>query len=167
MQNGLVKKKKDQMKYSAIIPSSFGTEKVTWILYTHDPSASYAIYELHGDFESTQQMKKASDYFHRKITTLFNKNPQIFSCIKGVFNDKLDNVLQKQVNHLVVNLEAEKIEEVSENEFYSLSSYSTHFNEAISLNKQQKMNMQLGLRETGLGLTTTFVIGTPILTTEY
>ncbi|WP_157796293.1 YwmB family TATA-box binding protein [Bacillus xiapuensis] len=97
---------------------------------------------------------------------IFHKNPRVFTCLKGSFDGKIEEVLPNQLRALVTGLEAKELEAVTEKGFYSVSAYSKLFNESLPLPSHQ-MNLQIGLRKKGLGAETNFVIGTPIITVEY
>ncbi|MFK4998774.1 YwmB family TATA-box binding protein [Bacillus sp. N9] len=55
---------------------------------------------------------------------------------------------------------------MKESDFYSISAKSLRLNQPIAFT-ENGLNMQIGLRKTGSGSRTSFVIGTPILTIEY
>ncbi|WP_409252239.1 YwmB family TATA-box binding protein [Bacillus sp. SCS-153A] len=127
---------------------------------------SYMIYEFRG-FEWNHLTKQTiQDHYFPKLKDLFTGEPMIFSCIKGEFSDTLDGVLSKQSDKLLSILEAKELESLKENDFYSISAFSNKFDQRMPT-EHQYMNLQLGLRKTGLGAQTNFVIGTPILTIEY
>jgi pantothenate kinase-related protein Tda10 len=104
--------------------------------------------------------------FQHTYSQIFNNSPQIFSCVTGNFDGTMKEVLSNEIFSFFSALNAKEVEAVSEDDFYSLSAYSERLKEKISLPTQQ-MNLQIGLRKNGLGAGTNFVIGTPIITTEY
>lgn len=127
---------------------------------------SYMIYEFRG-FEWNHLTKQTiQDHYFPKMKDLFAGEPLIFSCIKGEFSDTLDGVLSKQSNKLLSILDANELESLKENDFYSISAFSNKFDQRMPT-EHQYMNLQLSLRKKGLGTKTNFVIGTPILTIEY
>jgi hypothetical protein len=133
---------------------------------TNEQPISYLLYEVSGDLWNDQTAVEMNRKFNDKLAVLFNKKPLIFSCIKGEFNDKMDNVLLPKANSILRSLKAVKKEDLEEEDFVSISAYSPLFSEKLPT-KSSSMNVQIGLRKTGLGAKTTFVIGTPIITIEY
>ncbi|MBM7648369.1 hypothetical protein JOC78_001311 [Bacillus ectoiniformans] len=128
-------------------------------------AAAYLIYTVKITDESALR-KFMDEQFDQTYSQIFNNTPPIFTCIQGEFGGKLEEVLQNQISTLLLVWKAKKIEDISESGFYSLSAFSERFKETLPLPSQQ-MNLQIGLRETGLGAGTNFVIGTPIITIEY
>jgi len=129
-------------------------------------SVSYLLYEIKGQNWSTSFAKRMDQILLHKLDILYKGKPTIFSCIKGEFNDKIENVLLTEKDHLLQGFKAKETESLKEKDFYSISAFSPQFSESIPT-KNNKMNLQIGLRKNGLGARTTFVIGTPIITIEY
>ncbi|MBS4175433.1 YwmB family TATA-box binding protein [Bacillus sp. FJAT-49736] len=127
---------------------------------------SYLLYEIKGHSWNSSFAKKIDQILPEKLDVLYREKPTIFSCIKGEFNDKIENVLLKEKEQLLHEFQAKEIEALKEKDFYSVSAFSPLFTESIPT-KNKKMNLQIGLRKNGLGAKTTFVIGTPIITIEY
>ncbi|OZI13434.1 hypothetical protein CEW92_00960 [Bacillaceae bacterium SAS-127] len=96
----------------------------------------------------------------------FHESTQVFTCVKGSFDGKIEEVLSNQFSGLMNGWKANELEVVSEESFYSVSAYSEQFNQGLPLPSHQ-MNVQIGLRKNGSGAKTNFVIGTPIITIEY
>ncbi|MDL5041718.1 YwmB family TATA-box binding protein [Heyndrickxia coagulans] len=130
-------------------------------------NGSYIIYEVNGKGWDRAQMRKVNQLVSARTRALFTKKPMVFSCIKGEFSDKMDHVLLRgKKEQLLKRLDAQEIETMEEKNFYAVSGYSPKFSENIHV-KNRKMNVQIGLRDSGLGGKTTVVIGTPIITIEY
>ncbi|WP_421382056.1 YwmB family TATA-box binding protein [Bacillus salacetis] len=150
-----------------LIRHESGVETIKMVMTeTGNHYQSYLIYEFRGMKWNHQTKQIIQDHYFPKVKNLFTGEPLIFSCIKGEFSDTLDGVLSKQSNKLLSILEANELESLKENDFYSISAYSNTFEQKVPT-EHQYMNLQLGLRKKGLGAQTTFVIGTPILTIEY
>ncbi len=135
---------------------------------TNKQSISYTMYEMRGNQKALgpQTMQYIKSEFIPNMEIIFISKPMIFSCIKGEFNDKLDEVLSNQAVDLMSKLDAKELESLKEEDFYSISAYSEQMSRTIPT-KNDDMNIQLGLRKSGMGAKTTFVIGTPILIIEY
>ncbi|GIN69737.1 membrane protein [Bacillus sp. J14TS2] len=132
------------------------------IMNNQQKDTPFISYELTGtDWDEATGMQ-ASKIASLRMNTLFNGEPNLFSCIKGEFNNSIDEF----TNHVMQSLQAKEIESIKEHKFRSISAYSSLFTQTLPLRDQQ-MNVQLGLRNNDLGNGTTFVIGTPILTIEY
>ncbi|QTC40532.1 YwmB family TATA-box binding protein [Bacillus sp. V3] len=131
-------------------------------------SISYVMYEIRGNQESMGE--KTSQYLKKQfipnMEIIFTSKPLIFSCIKGEFNDTLEKVLSNQAVEMMSILDATETESLEEEDFHSVSAYSKQMSRSIPT-KNNEMNIQLGLRKSGMGTKTTFVLGTPILTIEY
>ncbi|MBS2771320.1 YwmB family TATA-box binding protein [Anoxybacillus rupiensis] len=127
---------------------------------------TYILYELKGFGWSEQVWEKISSTIRQKSSKLFMKQPVFFSCVKGEFNDKMEGVLLKQAYHLLHEFNATPVEALKEGTFVSVSAYTGQW-ENVLPTKTHPMNIQLALRQTGLGGQTTVVVGTPIITIEY
>ncbi|MGE6257884.1 YwmB family TATA-box binding protein [Heyndrickxia sporothermodurans] len=133
---------------------------------TNDLYSSYLIYELKGTHWNKQMAQNLKEKIDGKLDVLYSEKPVIFSCIKGEFSDKIDKVLSSEVSQILTSLNANEKEALKEKDFYSISAYSPKLKESIPT-KDNQMNLQIGLRKTGMGANTSFVIGTPIITIEY
>ncbi|WP_018661172.1 YwmB family TATA-box binding protein [Heyndrickxia acidiproducens] len=133
---------------------------------TNGYTSSYLIYEITGDGLDPAQMPEINQMVTDRTGKLYTKKPMVFSCIKGGFSAKIDKVLLHEKNQLLKNLDAKKVEAVEETNFYAVSGYSPKLSQGIPV-KDREMNVQIGLRKSGLGTQTTVVIGTPIITIEY
>lgn len=127
---------------------------------------TYVIYEVNGHKWDDSLEKEISQLVQGRISDIFRENTTIFSCLKGEFNGKIDKTLPEELNRLQAAFHAEKIEALSEQQFISMSAYSTMFDQTVETNGKN-MNLQIGIRDQGLGGKTTVVVGTPILTIEY
>ncbi|WP_102348260.1 YwmB family TATA-box binding protein [Bacillus sp. Marseille-P3661] len=142
------------------------TEKIKFVAYPHkDNLNAYLIYELNGEKWSADLWGKYLPVFNEKIGKMFEKYPIIFSCVKGQTSDIMESVLYNQALTYLSDFAAEPIEALSEETFISVSAYTENWKNNIP-EKNEEMNIQIALRE-GLGGTTTVVIGTPIITSEY
>ncbi|MBM7585274.1 hypothetical protein JOC86_001816 [Bacillus pakistanensis] len=128
--------------------------------------SSYLIYEFRGSGWNSKKAQSVRKHFLPKLEEIFNGEPLIFSCIEGEFSDTLDEVLSKRASKLLNDLGAKEVESLKEENFISISAYSKEFKHSVPT-ENNLMNMQLGLRDEGMGAKTTFVIGTPIITIEY
>lgn len=135
---------------------------------TNNASPSYLIYEVKGDVINDLVQNGLEMEIEEKISVIFREKPTIFSCIKGEFNDKINETLPDYVNNLLDTFQATEMESLKEDDFISSSAYSSLLDGKVNVNSSQKpMNLQLGLRTQGMGGKTTIVVGTPIITIEY
>ncbi|RIW36119.1 hypothetical protein D3H55_06585 [Bacillus salacetis] len=159
--------KNEDQEIKGLIRRESGVEIIKMVMTQVDNHyQSYLIYEFRGNNWNHTSEQSIKDHYFPKMRNLFVGEPLLFSCIKGEFSDTLDGVLSKQADELLSILDAEELESLKENDFYSISALSNKFELKVPA-KHDNMNLQLGLRNTGLGAQTTFVIGTPILTIEY
>ncbi|MBP2242983.1 hypothetical protein J2Z40_003565 [Cytobacillus eiseniae] len=127
---------------------------------------TYVIYEAIGQDWNQQIEQTIGQKTADRISDIFRGNPTTFSCIKGGFNDRMNRSLSTEIQHLLTVFQAKEIESLNEDDFISSSAYSTMFSDAVDIGEQD-MNLQLGIRNQGLGGETTLVVGTPIITIEY
>ncbi|TYS52413.1 hypothetical protein FZC83_16405 [Rossellomorea marisflavi] len=166
----VTKKSTEETVVTGLRKTSHGTETIK-ILHTltNGQSQSYTMYELRGSQTTWGESAKAyikSEYIPN-MDEIFTDKPLIFSCIKGKFSDTLEEVLSNQAVEMMDTLDANELESLKEEEFHSISAYSEQLSRTIQTKQHQDMNIQLGLRKSGMGAETTFVIGTPILIIEY
>ncbi|WP_338450195.1 YwmB family TATA-box binding protein [Niallia oryzisoli] len=158
----------EKWEAKAVMTVDNGLKETLRILSTGegDHMQSYLIYEVTGegwqketkDFLKGAVVEKISDIFHEKAI--------IFSCIYSEFGDKMNKSLPSHVNDLLQAFDAKEIETLEEDSFISTTAYSKVFSESIK-GHSDEMNLQLGVRNQGLGGKTTLVVGTPIITVEY
>ena len=121
---------------------------------------SYITYEIKGtDYSSfTEELAK------KRTDALFQGAATFFTCVKGNFSDIMDKVLPSEMNHWLKDFEAVEIESLKEDGFLSVTAQSSLFEQSYLT---EHYNLQLAMRYDGMGSSTSFVIGTPIITFEY
>nr|WP_295973145.1 YwmB family TATA-box binding protein [uncultured Bacillus sp.] len=129
-------------------------------------SEAYLIYEVKGKGWSDETEEFLQESVQQTISEVFQEDVTIFSCLTGEFGDKLDKSLDLYASNLLAAFDAQEIERLEEGSFVSATAYSPLFRESIK-GQFEDMNVQVGLREEGLGGKTTLVVGTPIITIEY
>lgn len=127
---------------------------------------SYIVYEVRGTGWSEETGEFLQGIVQETMSDIFHENVMIFSCLKGEIDAKLDKSLGTYANDLLAAFEAQPLEKLEEASFVSTTAYTPLFNNSIK-GTSEAMNLQVGLREEGLGGKTTFVVGTPIITIEY
>lgn len=142
-------------------------EQIKFVAYPHkDHYKTYLIYIVSGDNWSNEKMHLLSKTYQLKIGKLFDKYPLIFSCINGQTSDNMEGVLYNQALKILSEFSANPIEALQEEAFVSVSAYNENWKNNIpGINGE--MNIQIALRNNGLDGSTTVVIGTPIITSEY
>ncbi|MEC1743950.1 YwmB family TATA-box binding protein [Schinkia azotoformans] len=142
-------------------------EQIIYVAYPHkDQLKTYLIYVIEGENWKPELMNDFAPSVQTKIGTMFDKSPQIFSCTKGQTGGKIDGVLYNQALKILKDFSADPIESLQEEAFVSVSAYTENWKNSIP-EKNKEMNIQIALRESRLGASTTVVIGTPIITSEY
>lgn len=126
----------------------------------------YLVYEVKGSGWNEETEEFLQGTVQETIFDIFHEDVTIFSCLMGEFNDKLNGSLGSNVNDLLAAFDADEVEKLEESSFVSASAYTPLFSHSIK-GTSKAMNLQVGLREEGLGGKTTFVVGTPIITIEY
>ncbi|WP_458411688.1 YwmB family TATA-box binding protein [Schinkia sp. CFF1] len=142
-------------------------EQIIYVAYPHkDQLNTYLIYVSKGETWKPKMWLEQAATFQSKINTMFDKNPQIFSCANGQYGGKINGVLYSQALTILKDFSANPIESLEEEAFVSVSAYTENWKNSIP-EKNKEMNIQIALRNSGLGAPTTVVIGTPIITSEY
>jgi len=153
---------------TAISPTKHHKEMLQ-IMATHtkQPVNAYIVYSVNGiGWNKADDAYFTSNELKNRLSDIFRGKPTVFSCMKGVFNDKIDKALPVAVSKLLSRFDAKEIEALKEETFMSVSASSSMFSGFIDQRKNN-MNLQIGLRSEGLGAKTTIVVGTPIITIEY
>ncbi|WP_050616567.1 YwmB family TATA-box binding protein [Bacillus testis] len=139
-------------------------ETVTFALARTNRQESYITYEIQGTTYRPQWKQEMKERIQNRKKFLFRQNTTFFTCIKGRFNDTIDEVLTSRINAWMKDFKAVEIESLKEKKFISITAKSPLFKQTY-VNKQY--NLQLAMRSDGMGSSTSFVIGTPIITFEY
>ena len=127
---------------------------------------TYIIYEVTGDHVSEQHWNHLNTLYQSRIKQFFQHRVKSFTTVEAVTNEKVEEDLSINANHLATQFSAEIVESLKEETFVSLSAYTNEWKNEIPT-KNGKMNIQIALRQQGMGGTTFVTIGTPIITTEY
>ncbi|QCJ44821.1 hypothetical protein FAY30_24695 [Bacillus sp. S3] len=153
---------------TAVSPTKHHKEMLQ-IMATHtkQPVSAYIVYSVSGnEWNKAEEAYFTSNELKSRLSDIFRGKPTVFSCMKGVFSDKIDTALPIAVESLLSGFNAEEIEALKEETFMSVSATSPMFTGFID-NQKNNMNLQIGIRSEGLGAKTTVVVGTPIITIEY
>ncbi|OEH93330.1 YwmB family TATA-box binding protein [Bacillus solimangrovi] len=144
------------------------TEKILLTAYpTKKNHQTYLIYDIEGEKWDHGQWSHVSDRIVDSSSKIFQKTPQFYSCVSGHAGDMMKGVLQTFSDNVLEELGAQPVSRLIEDNFISISAYSKQFSQEIALYDQDKMNLQVGIRQQGMGGVTTVTIGTPIITLEY
>lgn len=144
--------------------SSFGREYLQ-IISTRTPhkANAYIIYKVTGGkWNGNSAAFLKSGKFKQRHNDIFRGKPPIFSCAKGSFDDKMEAALPEKVNNILTRLNAAETEGIREENFISISAYSSEFADPF----KNGMNLQVAVRTDG-GEGATVTVGTPIITVEY
>ncbi|MBM7704034.1 YwmB family TATA-box binding protein [Metabacillus iocasae] len=165
--NWELKREREVWKAVGVNVTGSITEKITFAYTpTKKIQHAYILYHVTGTDWSNQSWNSYEEIFQVSYHKLFLSNPIIFSCMQGQLSDKMKSVLSLTTDKLLKAFHATPVESITEESFVSVSAYTELWEEAIPT-KGQQMNLQIALRETGLGGQTTLVVGTPIITSEY
>lgn len=151
-------------------PNKGVVETLTYIVFPHNEEHhSYLIYEVEGTKKVTENdWQSLSPILSSRMNDLFQQDSKIFTCVTGNASDKLNLGLYEKAEILVNEFSGQKIEQLKEETFISVSAYTNVWNDAITTANDQNMNLQVAIREKErLGGARTVTIGTPIITTEY
>ncbi|MGA9287269.1 MAG: YwmB family TATA-box binding protein [Anaerobacillus sp.] len=143
------------------------TETLTLVSYPENHRmSSYLIYKMEISGFSQKTWRTTYEQFKSQKSQLVTEESPVFTCFQGVKNDTMNIVLYNEADKLLGAFSASKVEEINEETFVSLSAYHKEWKEDLVTNNQS-MNIQIALRNTGIGGGITATIGTPIITTEY
>ena len=126
----------------------------------------FILYEIKGsewNEKVSHLVDERQEYFLPKF---FHKSPSFFSCIKGEFNDMIDESLLEKSMTIIHDFNGKMIENLVEKNFVSLTVDSPLFTKEIHT-EAETYDLQISLRKITREDKTIFVIGTPILTIEY
>ncbi|MED4224887.1 YwmB family TATA-box binding protein [Neobacillus cucumis] len=154
---------------TAISPTSKNHQEMLQVMSSHtkQPVDAYIVYSVRGsEWNKAAEGFFTTKEFEGRLSDIFRGKPTVFSCMKGVFSDKIDKALAKKADRVMSDFNAKEVEALKEENFMSVSASSPMFTGSID-HKLHNMNLQIGLRSEGMGGETTIVIGTPIITIEY
>ncbi|MEH7119927.1 YwmB family TATA-box binding protein [Neobacillus vireti] len=154
---------------TAISPTSKHHQEMLQVMSsnTKQPVNAYIVYSVRGsEWNKAAEGFFTTKKFRNRLSDIFRGEPTVFSCMKGVFSDKMDTALAEKTGRIMSDFNAKEIEALKEENFMSVSASSPMFTGSID-HKLNNMNLQIGLRSEGLGGETTIVVGTPIITIEY
>ncbi|WP_440897946.1 YwmB family TATA-box binding protein [Amphibacillus sp. Q70] len=137
-------------------------EQVT-IIQTGDKREMTVNYQLSGNVVKLFQNKENYNLYKSFIGTIYTNKKQDYACISLSEHDMI--VSGYFFEKLQTNLKYEEIDRLEEPDFIVISGYSTKFSQKIPTENGQ-MNLQISARKGSNG-EITFMVGTPILTTEY
>ncbi|MCD7034645.1 YwmB family TATA-box binding protein [Metabacillus sp. GX 13764] len=132
---------------------------------TKGNSQAYILYQAQGK-GGRRDWNKITQVFGQQSFDILKEKTAIFSCMNGQFGDKIEGVLQLKAEALLHEFNAVPREKAEEKDFVSVSALTSEWDLSIPA-KEGKMNIQIALRNAGIGEKPTVVIGTPIITTEY
>ncbi|MGG3469505.1 YwmB family TATA-box binding protein [Neobacillus pocheonensis] len=164
-----VKNTSEYREVTAVSPTTKHHDEMLQIMATHtkQPSDAYIVYRVSGkEWNKESEAFFTTEKFRSRLSDIFSGKPTVFSCMKGVFSDKIDKALSKASSRIMSSFNATEIEALKEETFMSVSATSPMFTGSID-HKENNMNLQIGIRSEGLGGETTIVVGTPIITIEY
>lgn len=162
--NWNIKENQEKWEATGVSPLEHGIKERISIV-TSD-GFSFLIYEVDGNGWNEEIKDLVKNSIIPKTDDIFQENTIIFSCIYSELDGKMYKSVSAYVTKLLQSFQAKEVETLKENNFVSTSAYSPLFSGSIK-GQTEEMNLQLGLRNQGLGGKTTLVVGTPIITIEY
>ncbi|SEO23759.1 TATA-box binding [Amphibacillus marinus] len=136
-------------------------ETVTIFTREHN-NERLVIYHLSGDIKELER-KPVDKKINSFIGTIYTNEKLDYACISLSQNGIIDT--RYFITDLKANLQIREINRLEESNFVVITGYTEQFKQSIPI-ENDKMNVQIASR-TGANGETTFIIGTPILTTEY
>lgn len=112
--------------------------------------------------ELSAERQKIEQYFKVR-----SKNPEISSCIIGIYDGKLDeNEMRTKISDALSAVKAKKVEGLATNEVNSISAFSGNISDFV-LSNNKKINMQIAMRYSSYDDKTYIWIGSPLIHVEY
>ncbi|WP_216829931.1 YwmB family TATA-box binding protein [Alkalihalobacterium elongatum] len=144
-----------------------GFEQLTVLAYPLDEHYSmYLIYEMVGT-GFPDDVETATSFFLERLDQLYVETPTVFTTVTGHREEITKDSMYDFGSNIIKKFSAEKVEELKEETFVSISAYNKQWVHSLDTNGNN-MNLQVALRQDPrLGAKTTITIGTPIITTEY
>jgi hypothetical protein len=126
---------------------------------THRVSLSY---EITGNEWSDKSWEYIQSIYQDDI-----KNNKVYYSVYGTkdYRKRLD--LEKEANSILKSFSAERVEEMKEEQFVSISAYKKDWDMKIPTKDNKQFNLQLGLRVHPEKEKVDVAIGTPIITSGY
>jgi len=139
-------------------------ETVTLASALTSGTGSYMNYEIKGTDVSSDVLNQLQEKKDAAKQFIFGRYTIFFTCVKGEISGNIDKVLTTKTEDLMIDFKAVETESVKEDHFMSITAKSSLFEKSVI---SEQYNLQLAMRNDGLGQKTSFVIGTPIITFEY
>lgn len=165
------KEMKEGMRiYRAASENEAGVEREIYVsLYTSGSKSEIvagSALTLRGK-ENQVLVLKAMMESYLQIFANSSELPQIISCVRGKYNGKLENDLQKKkASQLLAALKGTMVESLEEETVLSYSAYSPLFHTVVETN-QRTMNLQVAAHYDTYMQGTMITVGIPIITVEY
>lgn len=132
---------------------------------TEEGGETYAIMDVSIDSsyaELTAERQKLEQYLNGR-----SKNPEISSCIIGIYDGKLnENEMRAKVSEALSAVKAKKVEGLETNDVNSISAFSGNISDFV-LSNNKKVNMQIAMRYSSYDDKTYIWIGSPLIHVEY
>ncbi|MDN4524822.1 YwmB family TATA-box binding protein [Fictibacillus fluitans] len=142
-------------------------ERITLVAYPQKGKlATYLVYAAKGKGWNENVVLPFIRTYHDRVATYFEGKSSTFSCISGIHNGTMNFGLYKQALEIMTTFSAVPVEQLKEETFVSISAYTKQWDEKINT-AHKAMNLQIAIRNQGMGGQTAVTIGTPIITSEY
>lgn len=127
---------------------------------------AYVVLHLTGSPQTLLYMEEMQETFAKALKKA-NFIPQISTCIRGMYNDKMSVDQQEgRILSIFRTLEATELERLQDETVVSISGHTRMWEPFIALNGQ-KMNLQVATHRDSDAEKTWITVGTPIITVEY
>lgn len=145
------------------------TESVQLFAYQDvraDQHAALLTYTVKGTGNPGEDLERHQEMMEQRVQQLGLMRSDVYVQIQAHDNKNRNVSNEELARTWVTKLGAKKVEALYEEGFVSLSAYNPDWPTGIVTNDHE-MNVQLAIREQGMGARTTVTLGTPIITTEY
>ncbi|EWG08593.1 YwmB family TATA-box binding protein [Cytobacillus firmus] len=122
-------------------------------------------YKLLQTYSYTSEIWSQDEY--ERLTNILENKHNLYFTVKSKLKPDQHQKLSDKANNILEKLSAQPVEQLVEENFVSVSAYKNSWENFLPTRNNEKMNLQLGLRNNQEDKLISIIIGSPIITIEY
>ncbi|WP_404359677.1 YwmB family TATA-box binding protein (plasmid) [Cytobacillus firmus] len=122
-------------------------------------------YKLLQTYSFTSEIWSQDEY--ERLTNILENKHNLYFTVKSKLKPDQHQKLSDKANNILEKLSAQPVEQLVEENFVSVSAYKNSWENFLPTRNNEKMNLQLGLRNNQEDKLISIIIGSPIITIEY
>lgn len=122
-------------------------------------------YKLLQTYSFTSEIWSQDEY--ERLTNILENKHNLYFTVKSKLKPDQHQKLSDKANNILEKLSAQPVEQLVEENFVSVSAYKNSWKNFLPTRNNEKMNLQLGLRNNQEDKLISIIIGSPIITIEY